>query len=405
MALDEGSVRRIISSYVPRLHGLGGERWTEEQLGDPAPLFYFLVSGGTESEVLGLRRERSKSTSHEPVLLLAHPGNNSLPAALEVLARLQQDGTPGRIFFLKGPDDTDGYREIGEAVQDLKARRALQRARIGCVGEPSDWLVASSPDPEVVRSVWGPEVVAIELDAVVQTIRSVSREAVAVQVHSLFDRAVDRREPTLVDLEEAARVYLALREVVEQHELDALTVRCFDLVLDMETTGCFALAQLNDEGIMAGCEGDLVSTVGLLWVHELLGETPWMANPAHVDETRNTLWLAHCTVPRTIVKDYCLRSHFESGLGVGIQGQLPVGPVTLLRVGGRNLDRLWLAEGDILQAGNAENLCRTQAEIRLRGDRDVGDLLRAPLGNHLVMVSGQHVARLQAWHRTMITAA
>jgi L-fucose isomerase-like protein len=226
-----------------------------------------------------------------------------------------------------------------------------------------------------------------------------------LHAHSLLDRAADRKEPTRADLEAAARVYLALKQVVAEHELDALTVRCFDLVLDMETTGCFALAQLNDEGIIAGCEGDLVSTVALLWAHELLGETPWMANPAQVDEARNTLWLAHCTVPRTIVEDYCLRSHFESGLGVGIQGQLPTGPVTLLRVGGQNLDRLWLVEGEMLQAGNADNLCRTQAEVRLGAKHDVTDLLRAPLGNHLVMVSGHHLARLEAWHQTLIRAA
>jgi L-fucose isomerase-like protein len=405
MALDEESVHRIIAAYAPKLKGLGGERWTEEQLADPAPLVYFLVTGGTESEVLRLRRERSKSTSDEPVFLLAHPGHNSLPASLEVLARLRQDGTPGRIFFLPESDSTEGYRQVADAVHDLGVRRALQEARIGCVGRPSDWLVASTPAPDLVRTVWGPEVVPIDLRAVEQRMQAVSQEAVASSVRSLFDPVADSKEPTRVDLEEAVRVYLGLKEVVENCKLQALTVRCFDLVLDMQTTGCFALAQLNDEGIIAGCEGDLVSTVGLLWAHELVGGIPWMANPARVDESRNTLWLAHCTVPRTIVEDYRLRSHFESGLGVGIQGGLPAGPVTLLRIGGRRMDHLWLAEGEIIQACYAENLCRTQAEIRLRGDCDVRDLLCAPLGNHLVMVSGHHMTRLQTWHETMVAVA
>ena len=109
-----------------------------------------------------------------------------------------------------------------------------------------------------------------------------------------------------------------LGELAREHRLDALTVRCFDLVLDHKTTGCFALAQLLDDGVIAGCEGDVVSTVGMLWARELLGSTPWMANPAQLDPERNTLWLAHCTVPRSLVASYGLRSHFESGLGVGI---------------------------------------------------------------------------------------
>jgi L-fucose isomerase-like protein len=190
--------------------------------------------------------------------------------------------------------------------------------------------------------------------------------------------------------------------VADQQNLDAITVRCFDLVLDLRTTGCFALAQLTDEGIIAGCEGDLVSTVGLLWAHELLGEIPWMANPAQLDADDNTLWLAHCTIPRTIVQDYCLRSHFESGLGVGIQGSLPTGPVTLLRIGGKGMERLWLAEGAITQTGDAEDLCRTQAEIQLARGGTVGDLLSAPMGNHLVLVAGHHLDRLQAWWEMVI---
>jgi L-fucose isomerase-like protein len=123
-------------------------------------------------------------------------------------------------------------------------------------------------------------VVAVDLHAVEQTIRSVSHAAVASRAHFLLAQAADTEGAVRADLEDAVRVYLALKEVVAEHELDALTVRCFDLVLELETTGCFALAQLTDEAIIAGCEGDLVSTVGLLWAHELLGETPWMANPA-----------------------------------------------------------------------------------------------------------------------------
>ena len=139
----------------------------------------------------------------------------------------------------------------------------------------------------------------------------------------------------------------------------------------------------------------------MLWAYMLLGQIPWMANPAQLNEASNTLWLAHCTVPRRLVQGYGLRSHFESGLGVGIQGTLPKGPVTLLRIGGTMMEKIWLAEGEILQAGDAEDLCRTQAEVRLTHGK-VQDLLNAPLGNHLILVKGHHSPRLQAWWETFI---
>jgi L-fucose isomerase-like protein len=61
------------------------------------------------------------------------------------------------------------------------------------------------------------------------------------------------------------------------------------------------------------------------------------------------------------------------------------------------MDRLWLAEGEILHSGSAENLCRTQVEIKLTRGGAVSDLLRQPLGNHLVLVYGHHFDRLHGW--------
>jgi len=396
--LAEGELESITGDYVRALEELGGERWAADTISDDETQLVLLVAtGGTEAVILELWAKRARKSPGQPLFLVAHPGNNSLPASLEVLARLQQDGAQGRIFYLNGPDDAAGLREIADVLHDNEVRQALGRARIGLVGSPSDWLVASSPDVSTVEAAWGPTVVQVEMDEVVKALEAVSDADLEPHVGAFVAGATEVCEPTAGDLGDVARVYLALKKVVDDFKLDALTVRCFDFVQHQRTTGCFGLAQLTDEGVIAGCEGDLVSTVGLLWAHKLLGVTPWMANPAQLDPQNNTLWLAHCTVPRSLIESYRLRSHFESGLGVGIQGALPVGPVTLLRIGGKKMDRLWLAEGEILRSGDAENLCRTQVEIHLTRGGTVTDLLRAPLGNHLVLVLGHHLNRLQGW--------
>ena len=393
----------LIADYIPALEKHGGQQWDVKTISNPAPLFFFVVTGGTEQKILRLREKRKMVAPKEPVFLLAHPGNNSLPAALEVLARLRQDGEKGRILYLQGPEDKAGWQRIAEATGDLKTLHALQQARIGLVGVPSDWLVASCPDPEIVHKVWGPEVVPIDFAELKRSIETVSDEAIKPLLDSLISKATGVTEPSPTQLEDAVRVYLAIKQLVAEHDLHALTVRCFDLIGQMKTSGCFALAQLNDQGIIAGCEGDLVSTVAMLLISGLLGQISWMANPAQTDVKNNTLWLAHCTVPRSMVEQYRLRSHFESGLGVGIQGKLPAGPVTLLRIGGKTMQQIWLAEGEIIQTGEAENLCRTQAKVRLTGGGHAGDLLRAPLGNHLVLVPGHHAGRLRVWWETMIS--
>lgn len=391
----------ITGAYEDALAALGGEPWSVADITGSEPMFYLVATGGTEGLILSVRETRSITAPGEPVFLIAHPGNNSLPAALEVLARMHQDGLAGRVFYLSGPDDADGLAQITSAIDDVRVLNALRSARIGLIGPPSDWLVASMPAPSVVRDMWGPEVVTIDMAELVSRIEAVSDAAIEPGVRSLVTGSTECVEPSESELSAVARVHAGMRELITHHALDAVTLRCFDLVLEHSTTGCFALSQLADDDIMAGCEGDLVSTIGLMWTHLLTGEMPWMANPAQLDEEANTLVLAHCTVPRSMVERYRLRSHFESGLGVGIQGIIPEGDVTLVRIGGAAMEQLWIAEGVITRSGDAENLCRTQVHVRLT-DGHVSDLLLAPLGNHIVLIRGHHGDRLWSWWESML---
>ncbi|MCX8007541.1 MAG: hypothetical protein N3B11_05425, partial [Coriobacteriia bacterium] len=346
---------RIAGPWIQVTADLGGQRIEPEQAARTRPLAVLVLTGGTERVVLDLVARRQAAGRSEPLLLIAHPGNNSLPAALETLAALRSQGVPGRVVFLASPDHGPGRAALEDAIADVSVADALSQARIGVVGEPSDWLVASTPDAGCVRAVWGPVVVPVPIERLFEAMSAVDGIAGVREAERFVSGAAACVEPSEHDLADAGRVVAALRSVVNAERLDAVTVRCFDLVLRSRTSGCLALASLIDEGIIAGCEGDLPSTVAMLWARLLTGETPWMANPARIDEQRNELWLAHCTVPLSVVEEHRLRSHFESGLGVGIQGRLAEGPVTLVRIGGPEMTRLWVAEGAVVATGDADD--------------------------------------------------
>ena len=113
-----------------------------------------------------------------------------------------------------------------------------------------------------------------------------------------------------------------------------------------------------------------------------------MANPARIESGAGRILLAHCTVPLDLVDGHTLRSHFESGLGAAIQGELPAGSATLLRIGGADLDRLWIAEGTGEATAPEEGLCRTQLSVRI-APAAAAELLARPLGNHLLFAPGR----------------
>jgi len=120
----------------------------------------------------------------------------------------------------------------------------------------------------------------------------------------------------------------------------------------------------------------------------LSGEPAWMANPSFIDAEEGRILLAHCTVPLRGLSEYGIRTHFESGLGVAVAGTFPKGPVTLARIGGKDLRRTWIAEAQIFESPRREGLCRTQ--IVARGDPErFRELLETPLGNHIVAAQGQ----------------
>lgn len=378
---DQVSLERLVGAFLPAFDTIGGTLDETE-----GPILPFVLTGGTEAQII------EQWDADEPLFLIAHPNQNSLPSSLEALARVGQLGGRGRILYLNGPDDRDGLDEIANAVHDLSVYRQMRRQTIGVVGPPSDWLVASMPDADVLKAAWGPTAVPITLN------RLYGAYATDSDIEPL------PAGETRIEIGEVAKadgIYKGLRDLIDGEGLDALSLRCFDVIGELDTTGCLALARLNDEGTIAGCEGDLVSTVTMMWVRELLGEVAWMANPARVDPTDNTLWLAHCTVPPSLVSNLRFDTHYESDRGVGMHGDFAAGPITVIRVGGNKMERLWLAEGDILRPGDEPDLCRTQVELRLE-DGAVDQLLGDPLGNHLVMIRGHHTDRLRLWWKTMV---
>ncbi|GAB4075659.1 hypothetical protein [Nostocoides australiense] len=382
---DPADVERIVAPVTERLAGLGGVRDDDPSAGTDQPYAVLVATGGTEAEVLDLLARRPLTTPREPVILVTHRLHNSLPASLEALARLRQDGRHGRIVQSEDLDD------LTTTIADIVALQRLRRVRLGLVGKPSEWLVASVPDRVGVRERWGIDLVDVDIAPVIADHQAAPSAGGPVAVK--FSR---RRPEPSDELEKASALHPALLTAIDDAQVDAVTVRCFDFLGDLATSGCVALAELNDTGTVAGCEGDIAGAVAMLIARHLLDQASWIANPSVIDRAAGRLVLAHCTVAPSLVEDLELHTHFESGIGIGLRGTFAPGPVTLLRIGGRELEGHWFADGEILAAGDAPDLCRTQVTLDVDPER-LELLLTAPLGNHIVMVRGHHRDRLERW--------
>lgn len=370
---------RLKERLLSEIGAAGGLVLEEVELYSGEGLVAVLVlTGGVEREVLKL-----VSQLPSPTLLIAHPGHNSLSASLEILARIRQDGGGGRILFGSPQGIAAG---LSRELQVVSAWEGLRFSRIGLIGEPSEWLVASDVDSAFLKGRLGIELVRIGIDDLIKRIESASPSRRQIALFTKGAQSVV--EPSKEELRGSVAVYTALRELIEEHRLAACTVRCFDLVTRLQNTGCYALSRLNDEKIPAGCEGDLQGLFSLYLGTLLSGEAAFMGNIASIDTITRRITVAHCTCPLSLAAGYAIRSHFESGIGVGIAAKIPEGPCTLFRLGGERLDRLFVHQGTIEIAAQREDLCRTQ--VTLCVTEPVDSLLTAPLGNHHILLRGHH---------------
>jgi len=207
------------------------------------------------------------------------------------------------------------------------------------------------------------------------------------------------KEPNEKDVIEGAKVYLALKALHEEYGFDAMTVRCFELLPKHGTTGCLALSLLNNEDVVFGCEGDCQGVFSMLLVNMLTGSKAFMANPSYIDFEKNDIVLAHCTIPTCMTDKYIIRNHFESRIGVSIQGMIEEGPVTLFKCGGAKLDKYFVASGRLVDSPEDDYMCRTQLKVHL--DADINYFLKNPIANHHLVIKGDYAALIDRFMKDM----
>ncbi len=335
----------------------------------------FIQTGGSE----GLFLENFAKLK-EPYYLLTNGGNNSLAASLEILSYLNTQNKKGEI--LHGSINYIVTR-IKELAQLERAKKILNKTKLGVVGNPSDWLISSVPNYKLIQEKMGLELIDIPLSIV---------EEKALRPHFSNLKTSDYKKFNMSDLNTSINIFDGLNEIIKEQKLSGVTIRCFDLLKSLKGTGCLALAELNKNGCIGTCEGDIMAMISMQIVQALTGQSSFQANPSRINVENNSIVFAHCTLPFDMVDDYQLDTHFESGIGVAIKGELKTGKVTVFRMSS-DLKHYFVSGGILMNNLNESNLCRTQVNIRL--DKPVTELLKAPCGNHHIIFYGDYEKLIQ----------
>lgn len=309
---------------------------------------------------------------------------NAHPACTDFFARQRRAGRPAR--WLASVAELHELGRANQAVERLRSAHILK------IGETEPWVINSTREPARFRAALGCTVVPVAAEELYREFRTVSDAEAARMAADWVTKASSLAGPAQPDVVRATRVLVAMRRLLERRGADALSMACFAMIGELDTTSCVALSTLNDSADAIGaCEGDLDAAVTLYLLKALGSDFVWIANP--IIHAANRIDLAHCTAPRCACGgdlSYRLLRHHESGRGVAPEVALPAGrPVTLVRIGG-DLTELCVHPGRTERAAK-QPTCHTQIRVQIPSSRDFLNTLN---GTHVVLTYGDRRAEL-----------
>ncbi len=355
----------------------------KEQLDSMDFTISFIQTGGVENQFLEML-----PSLKEPYLLLTYGEHNSLAASMEILSYLKDEGKQGEI--LHGSLDYIA-KKLKEIILIHEAKKKLQNVKLGVIGKPSDWLIGSHVKDEDAKKLYGIQLVHLSIDELYQKFMQEDASFCPSKKEWKFDEE---------ELNLSKRMYLALEDMVKQYQLSGLTLRCFDLLTMAHTTGCLGLALLNDKGCIGTCEGDVPTMITMQILYHLIGCPGFQANPSRIDLEKKEMIFAHCTLPFSMTETHTLDTHFESGIGVAVRGEMHLGTVTIFKLS-KDLRHYYVDTAELVENLHESNLCRTQ--IRLRFDHDLSYFLTRPYGNHHVILYGDHCSLIRAFMENILS--
>ncbi len=283
--------------------------------------------------------------------------------------RWRKEGKP--VTLLTSSD----YGELEHAARLLRVIPLLQHSRV-IVFEP---LRGTPPacSPEKIKSRLGVDVVVVPQKRFDEVLDAVPLDEARAEAEQWIGEAKQIVEPTREDVLKAARVSLALQQLVEEEKAQALAVGTCMGWLERGFP-CLGFTRLRDCGIPASCEGDMDSLWTMLLFEYMFGIPGFQGN-ATFDTSQNTVWTAHCVGPTKMdgpageAAPYLLRSHSEIGGGVVPEIQYRLGQ-KITRTKLVNLDTLLLSTGTIREVPDKSvRACRTQIVTEVG---DAGKMVR-----------------------------
>jgi L-fucose isomerase-like protein len=221
-------------------------------------------------------------------------------------------------WFFGNPDDELFLERFTVTINALRAVKAVRGSRIALVGGVAPGFYDLAFNESRLMEKLGIQIFPHEFGEIKELAPSFSDAEANEQLRKFQAGCVSTAEDLAAKgLENMARVYLAIRKIIEKNGYNSLALGCWPKYRkEFGIVVCAVIGRLLEDGILVACEGDIESLITMIMLKELSGTTPMLMDLSSFDEKDGTILMWHCGSAPNCYADACgvaLEGHYKPG--------------------------------------------------------------------------------------------
>jgi L-fucose isomerase-like protein len=352
---------------------------------------------------------------HKPVLLwsLANIGGKqddevisfgSIPAAAVLRETLEEMHYKFK-FVVGNPYDVNLAKEIKQFDKAACTIEKLRKTRLGLAGYVSMGMYTGLGDHIKVKQLTGSEIVHIDQYSILRKLGKSDPQKVSPIKEQLKSKWSLGKNIEDAMLDKTADLYFSIKEIIEEQQLDSLTVKCqYEMSIEFGFTPCVALSILAEE-LPVSCEGDIYLLLSQMILNNVSGRVTTYGDVLGFLD--NGIICAACGfAPKCFLApdkpEICKHTALYSGLLITSAFKKEV--VTIIRMANENAGfKMHLIKGHLEDPGNFHEIgCPQYAGMAIVFEnKNVETFKQEMMSQHYAVVFGDYENEIREFCRLM----
>jgi hypothetical protein len=261
--------------------------------------------------------------------------------------------------------DTVKMPDMDAALKELKQTRLL----VVGGGWGADAFRKASKD------VTGVEIIPIKFEEMSAAYEKADRKAGKEFAERWATNAQKIEVVTPETFEKCGMMYVAMKQLIEKHQARGISINCLGGFYGghLKAYPCLGFSQLNNDGLVGGCEADQMSALTMAIMGVLTGRPGYISDPV-IDTAKNAIVYAHCVGmtkafgPGGASNLYQILTHSEDRQGAVVRSLLPVGYMTTTLEINPQSRQVLFHQAKTIGNNFSDMACRTKLEAVVKGD-------------------------------------